>query len=387
MRAKSAVKSRLPGLRASCAETLKSGAAIKVPQKAKRRGAARMRGPGIPAAALIFLALAAASGSAYGEASGGPTPAPAGAAVYFVDVKNGQTLPAKTTIHFGLRNMGVAPAGLDRPNAGHHHLIIDTPTPALNQPIPNDFNHLHFGAGQTEAEVSLSPGKHTLQLIVGDKDHIPHSPPIMSEIITVTVVDSGQVAAAAIRRPSSPEAKVYLENIADGQHIPSQTIVRFGLLSMGVAPAGVAKPNTGHHHLLIDTPLPPLDQPIPNDFNHLHFGGGQTEARLTLSPGPHSLQLLLGDENHVPHDPPVLSQPIKVVVGAAEARRMLRRGAQGETVKELQVLLGVPADGAFGRLTEEAVIRLQRRQKIAVDGIVGPETWTVIDTMGNVSGG
>src|SRR5688572_27582846 len=125
MRAKSAVKYRSPGL---------------------RRGAAQMRGPIIPSAALMFLALAAVAGSAYGQTKGGPTPAPAGASVYFVDVKDGQTLPAKARIHFGLRNMGVAPAGSDLPNAGHHHLIIDTPTPALNQPIPNDFNHLHFGA-------------------------------------------------------------------------------------------------------------------------------------------------------------------------------------------------------------------------------------------------
>lgn len=348
-----------------------------------------MRGPRIASAALMVLVLAAAAGPAHGQTKGGPTSAPAGAAVYFVNVKDGQTLPAKSRIHFGLRNMGVAPAGEDRPNTGHHHLIIDTPTPALNQPIPNDFTHLHFGAGQTEAEISLSPGKHTLQILLGDKDHIPHTPAIMSEIITVTVVDagSGQAAAAATRRPSSPGAKVYIENIEDGQRIPSQTVVRFGLQKMDVAPAGTDKPNTGHHHLLIDAPVPPLDQPIPNNFNHLHFGGGQTEARLTLSPGRHTLQLLLGDENHVPHNPPVLSQPIKVVVaGTTEARRMLRRGSQGETVKELQVLLGVPGDGAFGRLTYEAVLRLQERQKIAVDGIVGPETWSVIDTMGNVSG-
>jgi peptidoglycan hydrolase-like protein with peptidoglycan-binding domain len=347
-----------------------------------------MRGPAIPSAALMFVALAAATSSANGQTKGGPTPSPPGAAVYFVDVKDGQTLPAKPRIHFGLQNMGIAPAGDDRPNTGHHHLIIDTPTPALNQPIPNDFNHLHFGAGQTQAEISLRPGKHTLQIILGDKDHIPHNPPIMSEIITVTVVDadSGQAAAAATRRPSAPGAKVYIENIEDGQRIASQTIVRFGLLKMDVAPAGTEKPNTGHHHLLVDAPLPPLDRPIPNDFNHLHFGGGQTEARLTLSPGRHNLQLLLGDENHVPHDPPVLSQPIKVVVGATEARRTLRRGSQGDIVKELQVLLGVPGDGAFGRLTYEAVLRLQERQKITVDGIVGPETWSVIDTMGNVSG-
>jgi len=81
-----------------------------------------------------------------------------------------------------------------------------------------------------------------------------------------------------------------------------------------VAPAGINRRNTGHHHLLIDTKLPPLDEPIPNDFNHLHFGAGQTEAIVTLSPGRHTLQLLLGDENHVPHNPPIMSKPIRVYV-------------------------------------------------------------------------
>jgi hypothetical protein len=74
---------------------------------------------------------------------------------------------------------------------------------------------------------------------------------------------------------------------------------------MGVAPAGTKRPNSGRHHLLIDTDLPPLDQPIPNDENHLHFGGGQTEVELSLPPEPHTLQLLLGDADHIPHSPPI----------------------------------------------------------------------------------
>jgi hypothetical protein len=269
-------------------------------------------------AALLWLAAVVLAEVADAQTRGGPAPAPAGAAVYFVDIKDGATLPPKPTIHFGLRNMGVAPAGVARENAGHHHLIIDAPTPPLDKPIPNDFNHLHFGAGQTEAEVSLTPGKHTLQLILGDKDHIPHSPPVMSERITVTVVDQAQSAAttaATQRHESPPNARVYFTNVQDGSRIPERSIIRFGLLNMGIAPAGVDKANTGHHHLLIDTPLPPLDKPIPNDFNHLHFGAGQTEARVTLSPGPHTLQLLFADENHVPHNPPVMSKPIKVTVG------------------------------------------------------------------------
>src|SRR4051794_7257187 len=141
----------------------------------------------------VHLAVFAASGAAVAQ-TGGPTPSAPGAAVYFVDIKEGSTLPTKPTLHFGLRNMGVAPAGLARENSGHHHLIIDAPTPPLDKPIPNDFNHLHFGAGQTEAEVSLTPGKHTLQLLLGDKDHIPHNPPVMSERITVNVVEAAPQA-------------------------------------------------------------------------------------------------------------------------------------------------------------------------------------------------
>ena len=76
---------------------------------------------------------------------------------------------------------------------------------------------------------------------------------------------------------------------------------------MGVAPAGVSKANTGHHHLIIDSETPPLDAPIPSDPNHIHFGGGQTEVKLDLTPGEHTLQLILADDQHVPHDPPVIS--------------------------------------------------------------------------------
>jgi hypothetical protein len=94
---------------------------------------------------------------------------------------------------------------------------------------------------------------------------------------------------------------------------------------MGIAPAGVEKPNTGHHHLLVDTALPALDKPIPNDFNHLHFGAGQTEARVTLTPGPHTLQLLFADENHIAHNPPVMSKPIKVTVGTKPRPKKKKR--------------------------------------------------------------
>src|SRR5262249_51792395 len=148
---------------------------IRVASRAPRPNATRLahifgeRGT-VPIPAFVVRAIGigmvfATVGPASAQQRGGPTPAPAGASVYFIDLKDGATIGPKTVVHFGLRGMGVAPAGSDRENAGHHHLLIDTDLPPLDQPIPNDFNHLHYGAGQTEAEVTLSPGTHTLQLL------------------------------------------------------------------------------------------------------------------------------------------------------------------------------------------------------------------------------
>jgi len=124
---------------------------------------------------------------------------------------------------------------------------------------------------------------------------------------------SGGWAHAATPAPES--ASVYIIAPQDGATVKSPVRVQFGLESMGVAPAGVAKENTGHHHLLIDVEeLPPLELPLPKDEQHLHFGGGQTEVMLELEPGEHTLQLILGDANHFPHVPPVMSEKITVTV-------------------------------------------------------------------------
>ena len=118
----------------------------------------------------------------------GDTPAPADAYLYIGWPNDGEVINAsRFRVWFGLRHMGVAPAGIDKPNTGHHHLLIDTPLSAPDQPIPNDRNHLHFGGGQTETMVELPPGTHTLQLVMGDKDHVPHNPPVVSKQITITV--------------------------------------------------------------------------------------------------------------------------------------------------------------------------------------------------------
>jgi hypothetical protein len=113
---------------------------------------------------------------------------------------------------------------------------------------------------------------------------------------------------------SAPGAEVYFHSPSDGARVPQRFSVKIGLKEMGVAPAGVIKEFTGHHHILIDTDMVPLDQPIPSDYNHLHLGNGHTETVLTLPPGTHTLQLLLGDHQHIPHQPPVMSKKITIHV-------------------------------------------------------------------------
>jgi hypothetical protein len=121
------------------------------------------------------------------KAGGHRTPAPDNAGVYFISPSNGDTLNGKVTIRFGLKGMGVAPAGIEKANTGHHHLLVDTGLPDLDFAVPIDENHIHFGGGQTEVTLTLAPGKHTLQLLLGDMGHVPHEPAVKSKVITITV--------------------------------------------------------------------------------------------------------------------------------------------------------------------------------------------------------
>ena len=123
------------------------------------------------------------------QAPAGPTRAPAEAKLYFIAPVNGARIRGPFTVQFGLRGMGVTQAGVTTPNTGHHHILIDVNTPLdLNEPIPADKSHVHFGGGQTETRLDLAPGRHTLQLILGDASHRPFSPLVASEKIEVTVL-------------------------------------------------------------------------------------------------------------------------------------------------------------------------------------------------------
>ncbi|MEQ9694258.1 DUF4399 domain-containing protein [Shimia sp. SDUM112013] len=140
---------------------------------------------------LVLIAAMACAGWAHA----GETPAPDGASVYFINLENGATVSGPVTVQFGLTGMGVAPAGVEKDNTGHHHLFLNRPplgqgpddAEILENGIPTDDNHKHFGGGQTEVQLDLPAGQHSLQLVLGDQYHVPHNPPVVSEVIVITV--------------------------------------------------------------------------------------------------------------------------------------------------------------------------------------------------------
>ncbi len=137
-------------------------------------------------AAIIVLSMPVGAGE---------TPRADGAMVYFVELRDGDSLKSPVKVVFGLSGMGVAPAGTEKENTGHHHLLVDRApigegeqgAEEFDYGLAQDDNHLHFGKGQTETVLELAPGKHTLQLVMGDLGHVPHNAPLYSEVITITV--------------------------------------------------------------------------------------------------------------------------------------------------------------------------------------------------------
>jgi len=152
------------------------------------KGAARAR---LSLVACLAVVLGSFCLAASASAQEGPprSPSSAGTELYMISPLDGATVKSPVTVRFGLKGMGVAPAGVEKPGTGHHHLIIDAPLPPLGQPIPADDHHKHFGGGQTETTIELPPGRHTLQLMLADHLHMPHDPPVVSEVVTITVIE------------------------------------------------------------------------------------------------------------------------------------------------------------------------------------------------------
>lgn len=120
------------------------------------------------------------------------TPAPEGAKVAFAELQNGAEVSSPLLVKFAVEGIAIAPAGTDTPASGHHHLVIDAELPPLDAPIPASANYVHFGKGQTETTIELTPGPHTLQLVFANGQHVPFNPQLASEKITVTVVGAAK---------------------------------------------------------------------------------------------------------------------------------------------------------------------------------------------------
>ncbi|MGY8962744.1 MAG: DUF4399 domain-containing protein [Rhodospirillales bacterium] len=138
---------------------------------------------------IVALAVAFVSATAFAQSEEWPrTGSAPNTVAYIVSPSNGETVPGTFRIQFGLKGMGVAPAGVEYPDSGHHHLLVNRVAPMMSEPLPSgDSDLLHFGGGQTETTLSLEPGEYTLQMILGDQDHVPHDPPVMSKKVTITV--------------------------------------------------------------------------------------------------------------------------------------------------------------------------------------------------------
>lgn len=224
--------------------------------------------------------------------------------VYFVYPQDGSTVPETFDVAFGLKGYTLTPAGkhIEDKTRGHHHVIIDGGPIPEGQAVPVDDTHIHYGGGQSHATLNLTPGKHTLTMQFADGAHISYGPKA-AKTVNVTV------------KEGIGEAKVSFLSPKDGAKVKSPLKVRFGLEGMKIRPAGedTLDKTTGHHHLIIDGEAPGVGDAVPADETHIHYGKGQTEAEITLSPGEHTLTMQLADGAHLSYGPR-LSETIKVTV-------------------------------------------------------------------------
>lgn len=227
-------------------------------------------------------------------ANGEAKAAPEEAGVHFVFPQEGAKIFAKSSVRFGVKGMTVTPAGqhIEDATRGHHHLIVDGAPIAQGQPVPFDDKHMHFGKGQTETEITLAPGTHTLTLQFANGAHLSYGP-ALSKTIRVEVL------------PAPAEQGVFFANLKDGDKVKSPFPVRFGVKGFALRPAGEdpLDKTTGHHHVIVDSDAVPFGQMVPADDKHIHFGKAQTETELSLPAGKHELQLQLADGAHTSYGP------------------------------------------------------------------------------------
>ncbi len=227
-------------------------------------------------------------------ADAGAAPAAEDEGVFFVWPQEGSKVFESFMVQFGVKGKAIALAGeaIDDATKGHHHLIIDGGPIEKGQVVPADDKHIHFGKGQTETEVTLPPGKHTLTMQFADGAHRSFGES-MAATITVEVVSTSEARNVLFLEP------------VDGAGVKSPFKVKFEAKGMAIKPAGESPEDKtiGHHHIIVDGGPIPLGQVVPADEKHIHFGKGQTETELTLPKGKHTLTLQLADGAHRSYGP------------------------------------------------------------------------------------
>ncbi len=229
---------------------------------------------------------------------------PKTARVFFRWPEDGAKIPTTSTILFGLEGMDISPAGqgVEDPKKGHHHLIINGKPIPYGNVVPMDDKHLHFGKGQLETTLALNPGKHTLTMQFADGAHRSFGAPL-SATINIEAV------------PVNGEPGVRFATLKDGDKVKSPVSVKMVVNGLTVRPAGEAPKDktSGHNHIIVDGKPLPLGQTVPADEKHIHFGKGQTEAQVKLTPGEHTLTLQFADGTHRSYGPE-MSKTVKITV-------------------------------------------------------------------------
>ncbi|WP_439027052.1 DUF4399 domain-containing protein [Haloarchaeobius sp. DT45] len=214
-------------------------------------------------------------------APGTQTQYPSDATVSFVTPTDGDVIAGGVSVVMNASNVDIEAAGNARAGAGHFHLLVDTDPVPAGEIIPADIRHFHYGGGESETVLDLAPGEHRLVCQLGDGNHRATT---LTDTVTVTVVGG---ASLSIVTPT------------DGDTVTNPFVVRWATEMVQLEPAGTVRQNAGHAHLLVDTDPIRVGTRIPADPNHLHYGGGESEATLDLSPGEHRLVCQLGNGSHL----------------------------------------------------------------------------------------
>ncbi len=215
----------------------------------------------------------------------------------------GATVPPTFTVVMAAAGLDMEPAGVARPGAGHFHLLLDEPFVAPGDIIPTDATHLHFDQAQTRTEVTLTPGAHLIRLQFADGTHRALQGQQYRAEVEVLVEEG------------APAERVMFIKPADGATVTSPFLVAWAASGLIIEPAGaVLRPEGGHLLIIIDEDFIPGGEPIPTDATHLHFGGGQTSAELTLEPGEHTLRLQMANGAHIAQEGAQYQDEITVTV-------------------------------------------------------------------------